>query len=96
MPLRPMNVYLTYPTSFKRMDKKRRFCNIGPLVTINTEGIITECDASLDRQASIYNYGNVLDGNIEDFMLERGTVVAPRKWLKLTNKEITKFKTYQE
>lgn len=96
VPLRPIDIFLTYPNNFKRMDKKRRFCNIGPLVTINTEGIITECDASLDKQSSIYNYGNVLDELIEDVMLKRGTVVEPRKWLKLTNQEITKFNTYQE
>lgn len=96
VPLRPMQVYLTYPSKFKTMDKKRKFCNIGPLVTVNTEGIITEGDASIEHQNTIYNYGNVIDDNIEDVLLNRGTVVVPRKWLKLTHQEITRFNTYQK
>lgn len=96
VPLRTIKTYITYPSKFKTMDKKREFANIGPIVTINTEGLITECDASLEHQESIYNYGNVLNDSIEDVMLQRGDVVTPKKWLKLTNQEIKTFNTYQE
>lgn len=93
--LKPMNTYITYPSKFKRFDKERTFANIGPLVTINPNGIITECDASIDHQESIYNYGNVLADSIEEVMLKRSTIVTPRKWLKLTDREIKYFNTYQ-
>lgn len=86
--LEPMQVYLAY-------DNRNNLCNIGPLVTINTEGIITECDASIIDQYTKYNYGNVLNDSIEDVMLKQGKVVSSRKWNKLTVKEIKRYQKYQ-
>ncbi len=96
VPLRRMKTYITYPGKYKMMDKNKGFANIGPLVTVNVDGVITECDASIMNQETIYNYGNVLNDSIEEVMLERGEVVAPRKWLKLTGNEIKFFNTYQK
>lgn len=88
--LEPMQIYLAY-------DKNiiGDLCNIGPLVTINTEGIITECDASIINQHTKYNYGNVLSDSIEDVMLRQGKVVSSRKWNRLTVKEIKRYQKYQ-
>lgn len=52
---------ITYVGKKNKLDIENGFCNIGPLVTINTEGIITECDASNEHQKTLYNYDNVLN-----------------------------------
>lgn len=95
VPLRPMKNYITYVGSFHRLDKLNGLCNIGPLVTINPDGIITECNASIAHQNSVYNYGNILNDSIEEIMTHNYEIVSPHEWLKLTNKEVNKYLTYQ-
>ena len=89
IPLRPMKKFVTY--------SKIGTCCIGPLVTINTDGIVTECDASYDNQRTIYNYGNVLEDSIENIVLNNGAEIVPnKKFHKITYKELKRYQTYNE
>ena len=90
---KPMNILVTYPGKNKMLDKNG-LCNIGPLMTVNVDGIITECDVSIKNQEIIYNYGNVFDNSFEEVALSKGKILKPRKWYKECAKEIQKFKTY--
>jgi len=90
-PLQPMRPSVTYIKD-NRFDKKYGVCNIGPVVAINANGTITECDASYENQESKYNYGNVLVNRISDVWLARNALVLkPRKWAKRNYKEIKKY-----
>lgn len=89
VPLRPMKQYITY--------SKKGICCIGPLVTINTEGIVTECDASYDNQRTIYDYGNIFDDSIKNIVLNNGAeIVSNRKFEKITYKTLRKYQTYNK
>lgn len=90
--LKPMDIVITYVGKFSRFDKNGR-CHMGPFVTVNPDGIITECDASIEHQQTLYNYGNVFDDTFEEVALKRGRIIKPRKWLKETGK-IMKDYTY--
>lgn len=94
VPLRQMGYVLTYVGKFARLDEKNGLCNIGPLVTVNTDGILTECDASLYHQATLYNYGNVLDNTIHDIVKPQALILKPRKWYKETCRRMKEHKTY--
>lgn len=89
-PLKPMNFYVTYTDDKKKFDRMG-LCNVGPLVTINPNGIITECNASIENQESKYNYGNVLDNRIEIIASTHGKVLKPNKWYRMCNREINKY-----
>ena len=65
VPLKPLSHVITYSKN-RRFDKESGNCYIGPIVCVNTEGIVTDCDASNLHQRTIYNYGNVLDNTIEE------------------------------
>lgn len=102
VPLRPMNTVLTY-TSENKLNKIRYFnkkrlglCNIGPLVTVNVNGTITECDASIENQETVYNYGNVLIDSIEDVCLNRGEVIMPVEWYRTTGQIMKRYGTYNK
>lgn len=96
VPLRPMKTYITYSTDGINFDKDG-ICTIGSLVTVNVNGTITECDASIENQEQKYNYGNVLEDKIEDVFLKRATLVLkPKKFEKLVNKECKRFLTYNK
>ena len=75
----PSKVYLTYTNEDGSFDRNGS-CTIGPLVTINQEGIITEYQASYENQRTKYNYGNVLTDSIEEVCLKRGKVLKPLKF----------------
>lgn len=89
IPLRKMKYYITYAGNPK-------LCNVGPLVTINTDGIYTECDASIINQETIYNYGNVLDMDVEQFVLKYGKKVRPNMWNIKANLETRKYQNYNK
>lgn len=89
-PLKPVKYFITYFGYGKKYDRKYGICNIGPFVTINPKGIITECNASFEHQETLYNYGNVINDEIEAVMLERGKVLRPRRWLRETKRIIDK------
>lgn len=104
LPLRPMELIVSYP--YKSFlgglilieNREKGLCNIGPLVTINVDGIITECDASIEHQRTLYNYGNVFDDSIEEVCLNKrkALVVPPRKWYGSTGNEMKKYYEYDE
>ena len=85
--INPMKVYITYMNWKYKFDKTGE-CHIGPMITINPEGIITECKASIEHQNDIYNYGNIFDESIEENCLRRGKVLSPKKFNKVIEKEI--------
>lgn len=90
-PLKPMEYFITYVGKRKRLDLENGLCNIGPLVAVNQNGIVTECDASFDHQETLYNYGNVLNEDIEQIALSRGKILTPRKWYRETGKIMKKY-----
>lgn len=92
MKLNPMTPHITYVGNKARFDQENGLCNIGPIITINVNGTITECDASIEHQETIYNYGNVLTDSIEDIYLKKGILIPkPRRWLKKIEKEMKKY-----
>lgn len=94
VPLRTMKPYITYVNNNK-LDKENGLCNIGPAVAINVNGTITECDASIKHQETIYNYGNILTNSIEEVFIKRNAkILTPQKWNKATIKAINKYQTY--
>jgi len=86
--LKPIDIVVSYVGKFSK------FCNIGPLMSVNTTGIITEADASTKHQQTLYNYGNVFNNTLEEIALERGKIVKPKQWYRETGKIIKKQMTY--
>lgn len=105
VPLRPMEFYITYYRKYKNklgfvkrvFDRENGNCLFGPIITINVDGIVTECDASLEHQRTIYNYGNVLYESIEDIILRKNAImVNPNKIDRKMLKEIKRYSTYNK
>lgn len=94
--LRPMKTYATYVGKDNTFDKKNGLLYFGPLVTINTEGIITECDSSLEHMQKKYNYGNVLDTPLEKILLKRSRILKPDICQKKWNDETIKYQSYNK
>ena len=86
----PSNVYLTYINDDGVFDKNG-LCNVGPMITINQNGIFTEYISSFENQNEIYNYGNVYNESIEENCLKRGKVLKPSKFIEHCNKELKKY-----
>lgn len=82
------NIYVTYMNKMKLYSPKNGICYIGPIITVNPKGIITECDASIEEQETLYNYGNVVTDSIEEIALERGKVLKPIEWYNETYRAI--------
>ena len=72
-------------------DEKYRICNIGPLIAINPDGIVTEADGSIENQKTIYNYGNVLDDSLENIVKKKGKVLSLKKMNKESNRLMKEF-----
>lgn len=105
VPLRPMELYMTYYIKYKnklgmvrrKFDRENGNCFIGPVITVNPDGIVTECDASIEHQQTIYNYGNVLYESIEDIMIRKNAVIVnPKEISKKMLKEIKRYTTYNK
>lgn len=96
VPLKPQSFLITYVNRNKKFDIQNGLCNIGPIVAVNQEGIITDCDASEDCQRTTYNYGNILDSSIEEIALKHGVILKPSKWVKETGKAILKRLIYNK
>ncbi|MCX4249719.1 MAG: radical SAM protein [Bacilli bacterium] len=93
VPLRPTKKYLTYLKNGK--FDKNGICLIGPDISVNPSGTITECDASCINQEIKYNYGNVLNDSFEETILKNGAhILKPKRFLKATQKEWKRFCTY--
>lgn len=96
VPLRPMKTLATYVGINRSFDKVNGLCNIGPIVTINVDGNITESDASFKNQNTIYNYGNVLNESIIECLLRNKIkTVKPDKFERKVNKQIIKYFSYK-
>lgn len=96
VPLRPPKNYITYLNKEGKFDKNG-ICMIGPLISVNTNGTITECDASYINQETKYNYGNVLNDTFEDAALKNGArILKPNKFLRSCYKEWDRFCTYKK
>lgn len=93
-PLRPIDIVVTYAGEKGIFDKENGLCNIAPLMTVNTEGIITEDNASFNHQSTIYNYGNVFDNSFEEVAIERGKILKPKKYEREKEKIIKRYTTY--
>lgn len=97
VPLRPIKILMTYADKKRKFNPDNGLCSIGPVITINPEGIVTECDASIKNQENLYNYGNVLEKSIEDIVLEKGEVVSNiRKFERDTHRLLRKHSTYNK
>ena len=96
VPLRPMGYFVTYASNNRKFDMENGLCNIGPLVTINTDGIVTEADSSIDKQNTIYNYGNIFEESIEEIILKKAKVLKPKSWYKSCCRESKKYKNYNK
>lgn len=103
--LRPMETYMTYYIKYrtvlgfmkKRFDMENGICFMGPVIAVNPDGIVTDCDASIEHQKTIYNYGNVLEESIEDIMLKKQAIIVyPQEIHRKMIKEIIKYNTYME
>ncbi|HIU40898.1 MAG TPA: radical SAM protein [Candidatus Aphodocola excrementigallinarum] len=88
--LRPMPIYYTYP------NKENDYLAIGPLITVNPEGIITEANASIENQYTIYNYGNILTESLEEIVKRQGIITNPINWYSDCSKAIQEFKRYRK
>ena len=102
---RPMETYMTYYVKYrnflglirKKFDEVNGLCFMGPVIAVNPDGIVTDCDASIEHQKTIYNYGNVLEESMEDIMLRKqAIIVQPREIHRKMIKEIIKYNTYTE
>lgn len=101
VPLRPMPIFMSYYKmglfNIAKFDRDGGKCFIGPLITVNVDGIVTECDASLEHQRTIYNYGNVFDNSIEGICLNNNPIfVKPNKLHRTLNKTMDKYYTYNK
>ena len=92
IPYVPMKNIFTYAkNSWGKEDRENGLCNIGPMVSINTQGIITDCNASYEHQDTIYNYGSVLNESIEEVLLKDSVIVKPRRFYKTLKKEMIEY-----
>ena len=89
-----MQYFATYAGRNGVMDKEKGLFNVGPIVTVNTDGILTEADSSLEKQGTTYNYGNIFDGELKEIILKRAKVLEPDDWYNACYEESEKYYTY--
>jgi len=96
--LRPMPIYYTYANRKNKFkyDKENGSLVIGPLITVNPEGIITEANASIENQHIIYNYGNILTESLEEIAKRQGIITKPINWYSDCKKAIKEYKRYKK
>ena len=94
VPLYQMKYIVTYVLENSVMDKENGMFYVGPLVTINQDGILTECDSSIENQKAIYNYGNVFDRDLKETILQKAKVIKQKDWWKACCKESNKYENY--
>ena len=92
---RPMKKIITYALNDNTFDRDNGLCNIGPLVIVNTDGIVTE-DVSYANQMGKYNYGSIFDDSIENICLKnKSKVLKPSKWNSAIAREMDRFYNYK-
>ena len=100
VPIRPMKPVITYMNidNNRKFDLEHGVFCVGPIIAISPTGIITECDASIEHQETIYNYGNILTDTIEEAVLRREHILVkkPRRFQKVNYKEYKRYQTYNK
>lgn len=94
IPLRPMRFFvLDYSAKEGIITHK-----VGPFITINIDGTITEDNTTYENQQTIYNYGNILTDNLVDSLIDNGAKVVKKEIMYriLSKKEVNKFLSYNE
>lgn len=94
IPLRPMKTFILDCSEKSKSITYR----IGPFITINIDGTITEDNTTYERQQTIYNYGNILTGNLVNSLLDNGAEMVKSEIMYriLSKKEIKRFMFYNE
>ena len=73
-------------------DKENGACNIGPLITISTDGYLTEDNVSFENQGKHYNYGSIFNGRIDKLLIQNGAqIVTPQEFDEENAKIIAKI-----
>lgn len=97
VPNRPMKTYMTYTDNNYKLNKENGLCLIGPIVTVNVNGILTDCNTSIINQQTLYNYGNILTDTIENIFLKNNTpILKPKSFQKKIKKELKHYNTYNK
>lgn len=97
VPLRPMDLFVTYIGKNKKYNRDDGICNIGPMMAVNPQGTITECDASIKHQDEFYHYGNVFDDSFEEIALKRGILLErPKQFIRKTHHAVSYYQTYHK
>lgn len=96
VPLYQQKYFVSYAGNDSMMDIENGLYNVGPIVTINTEGIVTEADASLENQKTIYNYGNIFNSDLKEIISKRAKVLDPDLWYEECYRESEKYYTYNK
>ena len=72
VPLRPPEVIMTY--------EENDIPYIGPLVTIDIDGTITESNASFNNRKEKYNYGNIMESTILEILCGKRRIRVLRNY----------------
>lgn len=96
VPLKKINWYSTYIGQNNSFDEQNGILYVGPLVTFNTAGIITECDSSLEHMGNIYNYGSILTESLEEIIKRKSKVLRPCQCFESWRKEIIRYQRYNK
>lgn len=94
--LKPFNWYSTYMGKNHSFDRQNGILYIGPLVTVNVDGIVTECDASIKHMNNKYNYGSVLSESLEEIIERKSKVLKPRHCIQQWNRETMRYQKYNK
>lgn len=94
IPFRPMQtIILDCSKKCKLLTHK-----IGPYVTINIDGTITEDDTTYEDQEMLYNYGNIKKDDLVKTLLNNGAKMVTNEvqYQVLRRKELKRFLTYNQ
>ncbi|MBQ9318024.1 MAG: radical SAM protein [Bacilli bacterium] len=94
--LKPFNWYSTYMGQNHSFDEQNGVLYVGPLVTVNVDGIITECDASIEHMGNKYNYGSILTESLEEIIERKSKVLRPHKCFEKWSKEQKRYQNYNK
>lgn len=75
-------------------DIDNGICKIGSMVAVNCDGVITDCNASIEHQKTIYNFGNVLNESIYDVCMKNGQVVKPHQFVRKIVRQEKEYGSY--
>ncbi len=71
---------------------------IGPYLCINTNGTITEDNTSIEKQEAIYNYGNILNGDLVETLQSKGfkTYKSEALYNLAAERKLKRYMTYNK